>query len=101
MKALSLCVGLLALASLAGFVDDAKACTCAFADPWTSLEQSDAAFVGRLVSERDAPGGYVEMTFSVERVVTGRPPGVWAGRTLRATALRSGPVANRSRLPGR
>ena len=71
MKVLPACVGLLALALLATAVD-ARACSCVPPDPWTYIQESDAAFVGRLVERRDASGGAAILTFSVERSVKGK-----------------------------
>lgn len=71
MKVIAACVGMLVLALLATAVD-AHACSCAQPDPWAYLQDSDAAFVGRLVERRDGSGGAAILTFSVERAVKGK-----------------------------
>jgi len=56
-------------------VGDAAACTCAGASPRTRLDASDAAFIGRLLSARQAPerDGVAQLVyvFSVDSVVKG------------------------------
>jgi hypothetical protein len=78
---LSLCVAVLVLAGLAGSVDSARACSCAPPDPWTFLQRSDGAFVGRLVERRDADNSQVVLTFSVERAIKGAIGGTVEVRT--------------------
>lgn len=72
MKALSLCVLVLVVASLAAAVEPARACSCVQPDPWRVLEQADGAFVGRLVSRLESGDGRAVLVFSVERAVKGK-----------------------------
>jgi len=72
VKAVSLCVAVLAAAALAAAVEPARACSCIPPDPWTFLKQADGAFVGRLVSRREGGQGRAILTFSVERAVKGK-----------------------------
>jgi hypothetical protein len=81
VSALSLCVVVLALASLAGGVDSARACSCAQPDPWTHLREFDGAFVGRLVARREVGGGMAVLTFDVERALKGAIGGTVDVRT--------------------
>ncbi|HEU0248276.1 MAG TPA: hypothetical protein VFR38_14450, partial [Gaiellaceae bacterium] len=67
VRALALCVVLLVVASLAASVEPARACSCVPPDPWSFLKQADGAFVGRLVSRREAGDGRAVLTFRVER----------------------------------
>lgn len=72
VKALSLCVLVLVVASLAAAVEPARACSCIQPDPWRVLEQADGAFVGRLVSRRETSQGRAVLVFGVERAVKGK-----------------------------
>ncbi|MBA2643192.1 MAG: hypothetical protein H0U82_09725, partial [Actinobacteria bacterium] len=63
VKALSLGVLVLVAAALAAAVEPARACSCIPPDPWAFLEQADGAFVGRLVSRREAGEGRAMLTF--------------------------------------
>lgn len=72
VKALSLCVAVLAVAALAAAVEPARACSCVPPDPWSYLERADGAFVGRLVSRRESGEGRAVLVFSVERAVKGK-----------------------------
>jgi len=60
------------LAAVAVTVEPARACSCIPPDPWTFLKQADGAFVGRLVSRRDADQGQAVLVFSVDRAVKGK-----------------------------
>lgn len=66
---LSLAVG---LAVVVVTVEPARACSCAPPEPWSFLRQADGAFVGRLVSRREADEGRAVLRFSVERAVKGK-----------------------------
>jgi hypothetical protein len=70
VRALLACL-VVALAALALTVEPARACSCVPPDPWKILKQADGAFVGRLVSRREADQGRAVLTFSVERAVKG------------------------------
>ena len=72
VRALALCVLVLAVASLAAIVEPARACSCVSPDPWSILRQADGAFVGRLTSREDIGEGRAHLTFSVERAVKGQ-----------------------------
>lgn len=72
MKALSLCVLVLVVATLAGSIAPAGACSCIPPNPWRYLQQADGAFVGRLVSREETSNGRAVLVFSVERSVKGR-----------------------------
>jgi hypothetical protein len=72
VKALSLCVLVLTVATLAAAVEPARACSCIQPDPWRLLEQADGAFVGRLVSREESGEGRAVLVFSVERAVKGK-----------------------------
>lgn len=72
MKALTLWVLVLVVATLTASVEPARACSCIPPDPWSYLEQADGAFVGRLVSREEAGNGRAVLVFSVERSVKGR-----------------------------
>lgn len=85
MKAISLCVLVLAVATLAAAVEPARACSCIPPDPWTFLRQADGAFVGRLVSRREADQGRAVLTFSVERALKGN-----IGDTVEVTTANNG-----------
>ena len=67
-----MCVAVLVLGGLAGSVGTARACSCLQPDPWIYLQESDGAFVGRLVGSRDVGSGRVVLTFDVERALKGR-----------------------------
>ncbi len=71
MKALVLCVVVAVAAALAVAVEPARACSCLPPDPWALLAKTDGAFVGRLVSRREADGDRAILVFSVERAVKG------------------------------
>lgn len=86
VRALALCVVVLAVASLAAAVEPARACSCVPPDPWMFLKQADGAFVGRLVSRREADQGRVVLTFSVERAVKGKIGATVEVRTANNTA---------------
>ena len=68
---LFLAVVLVATASVAATATPAHACSCAMPDPRSLLPQADGAFVGRLVTRRDAGDGRAVFTFRVERRVKG------------------------------
>ena len=70
VKALLACVVVLLGSLLAAGVEDGRACSCALPDPRAALAQGDGAFVGTLVSRRDA-GQQAVLTFSVERALKG------------------------------
>jgi hypothetical protein len=70
MKGLAVLLGVLVAATLAARVEPARACSCALPNPRSALAQADGAFVGTLVSRRDA-GQRVVLTFSVERALKG------------------------------
>jgi len=72
VKALSLCVAVLAPATLAAAVEPARACSCIPPEPWSYLEKADGAFVGRLVSRTESGNGRAVLLFSVERAVKGK-----------------------------
>ena len=61
---------LLFLVTLAAGVEAGRACSCALPDARAALAQSDGAFVGRLVSRREADQRAI-LTFSVERTLKG------------------------------
>ena len=66
-------------------VEPARACSCIPPDPWTFLKQADGAFVGRLVSRREADQGQAVLLFSVDRAVKGR-----IGTTVEVTTANNG-----------
>ena len=70
MKALLACVALLFAASLAAGVEPGRACSCALPDPRETLARGDGAFVGTLVSRREADQHAV-LVFSVDRALKG------------------------------
>ena len=57
-------------ATLAGRVESGRACSCALPDPRVALTQADGAFVGTLVSRRDA-GQQAVLEYAVERTLKG------------------------------
>ncbi|HEU0246361.1 MAG TPA: hypothetical protein VFR38_04675, partial [Gaiellaceae bacterium] len=63
----------------------ARACSCVPPDPWSFLKQADGAFVGRLVSRREAGDGRAVLTFRVEREVKGK-----IGDTVEVTTANNG-----------
>lgn len=71
MRALLACFAV-ALAAVVVTVEPARACSCIPPDPWSFLKQADGAFVGRLVSRREADQGQAVLVFSVDRVVKGK-----------------------------
>lgn len=71
VKALVLCVVVAVAAALAVAVEPARACSCLPPDPWALLRQADGAFVGRMMSRREADGDRAILVFSVERAVKG------------------------------
>ena len=73
------------LAALAVTVDPARGCSCVQPDPWSYLKQADGAFVGRLVSRREADQGNAVLVFSVEQAVKGR-----IGSTVEVETANSG-----------
>ena len=85
VRALALCVLVLVVASLAAAVEPARACSCVPPDPWSFLKQADGAFVGRLVSRREADQGRAVLTFRVERAVKGK-----IGATVEVTTASNG-----------
>ena len=85
VRALALAVLVLAVASLAAAVDPARACSCVPPDPWSILKQADGAFVGRLVSRREADQDRAVLTFRVERAVKGK-----IGGTVEITTANNG-----------
>lgn len=85
VRALASCVVVLGAVSLAAAVEPARACSCIPPDPWSYLERADGAFVGRLVSRREADRGRAVLTFSVERAVKGR-----IGQTVEVTTANNG-----------
>jgi hypothetical protein len=85
VRALALCVVVLVVASLAAAVEPARACSCIPPDPWSYLEKADEAFVGRLVSRREADQGRAVLTFDVERAVKGK-----IGSTVEVTTANNG-----------
>lgn len=85
VKALSLCVLVLAVAALAAAVEPARACSCIQPDPWRVLEQADGAFVGRLVSRLESGDGRAVLVFRVERAVKGK-----IGATVEVETVSSG-----------
>jgi hypothetical protein len=85
VRALASCVLVLAVASLAAAVEPARACSCIPPDPWTFLKQADGAFVGHLVSRREAAQGRAVLTFRVERAVKGK-----IGGTVEVTSANNG-----------
>jgi len=85
VKALSLCVAVLTIATLAAAVEPARAGSCIQPDPWRVLEQADGAFVGRLVSRRESGDGQAVLVFSVERAVKGK-----IGATVEVETVSSG-----------
>ncbi len=76
---------MLVVASLAAAVEPARACSCIPPDPWSYLEKTDGAFVGRLVSRREIDQGRAVLTFSVERAVKGK-----IGTTVEVTTANNG-----------
>ncbi|MGH3137971.1 MAG: hypothetical protein ACRDPV_15915 [Gaiellaceae bacterium] len=76
---------MLTVASLAAAVEPARACSCIPPDPRSYLEKADGAFVGRLVSRREADQGRAVLTFSVERAVKGK-----IGDTVEVTTANNG-----------
>jgi len=85
VRALALCVVVLVVASLAAAVEPARACSCIPPDPWSYLRNADGAFVGRLVSRREADQGRAVLTFDVERAVKGK-----IGATVEVTTANNG-----------
>ena len=85
VRALAVCVVVLAVASLAAAVEPARACSCIPPDPWSILPKADGAFVGRLVSRREVNEGRAVLTFRVERAVKGK-----IGTTVEVTTARNG-----------
>lgn len=73
------------LAALAVTVEPARACSCVPPDPWSYLRQADGAFVGRLVSRREADQGRAVLTFRVERAVKGK-----IGKTVEVVTANNG-----------
>jgi hypothetical protein len=74
VKALAACVLVLFAATLAAGVESGHACSCALPDPRAALARADGAFVGKLISRRDADLRAV-LTFSVEKSLKGRIAG--------------------------
>ena len=70
MKALAALVLVLVIVTLAAGVEPGRACSCALPDARAALAQGDGAFVGKLVSGREA-GQQAVLTFSVERALKG------------------------------
>lgn len=58
-------------AALASAAQPAPVCSCLPPDPWAFLGQADGAFVGRLASRTETPGGSARLRFRVERAVKG------------------------------
>jgi hypothetical protein len=85
VKALSLCVVVLAAAGLAAAVEPARACSCVPPEPWSYLERADGAFVGRLVSRKENGQGRAVLVFRVERAVKGK-----IGETVEVETASSG-----------
>ena len=70
MKALLACL-VASVAVVAMTAEPALACSCAVPNPRALLAHADGAFVGRLVSSRDAGSGRRLLTFRVERRLKG------------------------------
>lgn len=75
MRRLLAAVAIASLFVVVGPADDARACSCAMSDPASQLEQSEAAFVGKLLERPDqaaAPDGFSAIwVFEVEEWVKG------------------------------
>lgn len=69
MRALLVC--LVASVAVVAAAEPALACSCAVPNPRALLAHADGAFVGRLVSSRNAGPGRKLLTFRVERRVKG------------------------------
>ena len=70
MKALLVCLAA-SVAVVAAAAEPALACSCAVPNPRALLAHADGAFVGRLLSSRNAGPGRKLLTFRVERRVKG------------------------------